>query len=320
MTKSDEQLYLEDEKAIENDFKKYMFHPMRDKVFAGLLINKELCELVIYAVTGTAFTVQDIRPQYYEYGELDQGRAIILDIKAISPGGTVCNLEVQVKYYSGGAHENRVVFHGSRLLSKQLKIGEGFDAVRPVIVVFFNFESASKAFIRHISLIDENGALYSNLLHIYEINTMENSLAGQGQEFIKIFSFFLLYACEQEKFYKKLAIEGISPENHTVKMLIRLYNALIGNDKVKEELKIMEMTSEDRTFLATRNFADVLEKGREEGLERGLEKGIKIGIGTTLSIIRDLQANKSVKEIAELYKISIQQVEEIQSTLNPHTA
>jgi hypothetical protein len=164
VSKSDEQRYLEDAKALENDFKKYMYHPMRDKVFAGLLINKELCESVVSAVTGMTFAIQDVQPQYYEYGELDKGRVIILDIKAIDPNGVVCNLEVQVKYYPGGAHENRVVFHTCRLLSKQLRSGEGFDEVRPVTVIFFNFESASKDFVRNINLRDDKGALYSSLV------------------------------------------------------------------------------------------------------------------------------------------------------------
>ena len=324
MIKSDEQLYLEDVKALESDFKKYMYHPMRDKVFAGLLLNKDLCELVISAVTSLSFTVQDVLPQYYEYGELDKGRIIILDIKAFDPNGVVCNLEVQVKYYKGGEHENRVVFHACRLLSKQLHSGEDFDAVRPVIVIFFNFESASKDFIRHICLKDDNGSNYSDLVRMHEINTMENTRAKPDQEFVKIFSFFLLHACEREKFFKKLAAEGISYEHETVKMLLRLYDILIGNEKVKEDLKIMEMTIEDKIFLATRNFADVLEKGREEGIvvgiEKGREEGIEIGFGTTLSIMRDLNENKPINEIAELYKISVQKIEEIQAAMKPYTA
>ena len=305
MTKSDEQRYLEDVKALENDFKKYMYHPMRDKVFAGLLINKELCESVIYAVTGVSLSVQDVRPQYYEFGELDQGRNIILDIKATDPNGVVCNLEIQVKYYPGGTHENRVVFHACRLLSKQLLRGEGFDKVRPVSVIFFNFESASEDFIRHIALKDDKGLLYSSLMQMYEINTMENSKDETQYEFERIFSLFLLYACEQEKFFGKLEAAGISREHETVKMLLRFYDILIGDEKVKEELKIMDMTSDDKIFLATRNYADVLEKGREEGK--------KSGVGTVLSIMHDLYEHKPIKEIAAKYNISIQEVEEIQA-------
>ena len=282
-----------------------MYHPMRDRVFAGLLMNKGLCESVIYAVTGLTFTVQDVRPQYCEFGELDQGRVIILDIKAVDPNGVACNLEVQVKYYPGGTHENRVVFHACRLLSKQLRRGEGFDKVRPVSVIFFNFESTSEDFIRHITLRDDKGSLYSNLMQMYEINTMENSKAKAQHNFVKIFSIFLLYACEQEKFYSKLAAEGISNDHEIVMMLMQYYDILTKNEKVKEELKIMEMTSDDKIFLVTRNYADILEKG--------MEKGKEIGVGTVLSVMRDLSEHKPINEIAALYNISIQKVEEIQA-------
>ena len=97
---------------------------------------------------------------------------------------------------------------------------------------------------------------------------------------------------------------------------MRLYDTLIGDEKVKEELKIMEMTGEDKVFLATKNFADVLEKGREEGRTEGIE----IGFDTSLSIIRDLNAHKPTSEIAELYKISIRKVEEIQTAMKSVTA
>ena len=126
--------------------------------------------------------------------------------------------------------------------------------------------------------------------------------------------------CEREKFFKKLAAEGISYEHVTVKMLLRLYDILLRDDKVKEELKIMEMTAEDKIFLATKNFADVLEKGREEGKAEGREEGIEIGFGTTLSIMRDLNEHKPINEIAALYEISIQKVEEIHAAMRQYTA
>jgi predicted transposase/invertase (TIGR01784 family) len=322
VTQTDEQRYLEDTKALERDFKKYMFHPMRDKVFAGLLLDKDLCESVIHAVTGVPFAVQDIIAQHYEHGELAQGRTIVLDIKATNPDGVVCNLEVQVRYYKGGAHENRVVFHASRLLSKQLKASEDFDAVRPVIVIFFNFESASQDFIRHISLKDDKGALYSGLIKMHEVNTMEILRAKTRRNFVKIFSCFLLYACERDKFYKKLKEEGISQQNKTVKRLMLAYYALTGDEKVKKELSVM--TAEDKVFLATRNYADVLATGREEGIEIGVEKcvekGVEIGISKTLSIIRDLHERKPVNEIIELYKVTMEKVEEIQAAMKLNMA
>jgi len=200
-----------------------------------------------------------------------------------------------------------------------------------VIVIFFNFESASKDFVRHIFLKDDTGSVYSSLMQMHEINTMENSKAEADQEFVKIFSFFLLYACDRDKFYKKLSTEGIDYEHEAVKMLMRSYDILVGDEKIKEELKIMEMTADDKLFLATRNFADVLEKGREEGreeaskkyadvLEKGREEGIEIGVGTTLSIIRDLNEHKPINEIAAQYKISIQKIEEIQNAMKLYTA
>ena len=190
MHKNEEVKHLES-KELEADFKKYMYHPMRDKVFAGLLLDNKLCEEVINAVTGVNFITHEIHPQYYEPGELHLGRAIILDIKAVDPGGAVCNIEVQVNYFPGGAHEKRIVFHAGRLLSKQLKTGEDFINVRPVYIIFFNFESASNVFIKHINLKDESGLVYSDILQIYEINTMENEKATPDQLFIKIFSLFL---------------------------------------------------------------------------------------------------------------------------------
>jgi predicted transposase YdaD len=225
------------------------------------------------------------------------------------------NLEVQVKYYPLGEHENRVVFHGCRLLSKQLRSGENFYQVRPVIVIFFNFESASKDFVKHISLKDESGLLYSELIRLYEVNTMETVSAKPDQQLVKIISYFLLYACEREKFFRKLAVEGITHENETVKLLMRFYDRLTRDNKIKEDLKIMEMTVDDKVFLFSRNYAEAIEKGFLEGIERGKLEGIEKGVGTTLSIIQALNQNKSVTEIAEMYNISAEKVKEIQKAV-----
>jgi len=85
----------------------------------------------------------------------------------------------------------------------------------------------------------------------------------------------------------------------------------------------LDMTMEYELFPATRNYADVLEKGREEGREIARKKytdAVERDIDKTLSIIRDLNEHKSINEIAAIHKISIQTVEEIQATLKLNTS
>ena len=85
----------------------------------------------------------------------------------------------------------------------------------------------------------------------------------------------------------------------------------------------MEMTPDCKRFPATRNYADVLEKGREEGREIARKKytdAVERDIDKTLSIIRDLNEHKSINEIAAIHKISIQTVEEIQTALKLYTS
>ena len=80
----------------------------------------------------------------------------------------------------------------------------------------------------------------------------------------------------------------------------------------------MEMTVEDRIFLATRNFAEVRQEGKEEGKEEGIEEGIDIGVGATLQIIRDLYEDTPLEKIAALRQMSVEKVKEIQSALAGH--
>ena len=61
-------------------------------------------------------------------------------------------------------------------------------------------------------------------------------------------------------------------------------------------------------------------EGRNEGREEGMEQGRELGFGISAAVIRALQAETPVQEIAEQYRVSVDKIEELQSVLRLYSA
>lgn len=216
----------------------------------------------------------------------------ILDIKATLNENTIVDIEMQM------VNEHNIIkrslFYAGKMIAEQLKVGEMYKQLKPVIVIFimdfnyFNFDeyiTESKIVLekhREYELTDNIKLCYVELPKFRKSDNIENNKTSHWLTFLD---------GEKQEELKK-----VMSENNLVK-------------KANEELEYLSGDEEARRMAELRlkykrEMASMKNDGIEIGMEIGKKQGIKEGIKEGQKRKQNEIAKKMIKKGIEIDIIS----------------
>lgn len=248
---------------------------MDDLLMSAVLQNKKCAELVLRIILGDpGLEVQEVHTQ--ETVSSLYGRAIRMDVKAISSDRRLCNIEVQRK--DAGAVPKRARYNGSLLDANTALPGDAYGKLPEQYVILITANDVMKGGlpIYHIErVILETGELFGDGSHIIYVN-------GKKQDDTPLGKLMQDFWCKNPKNMHYLELAA---ENRRLK-------------ETEEGMKQMESVA-DRIFVEGRI------EGREEGREEGRKEGRKEG-----------REEGNISTLYELYKDGLLSLENILAKVN----
>jgi predicted transposase/invertase (TIGR01784 family) len=234
----------------------------------------------------------------YQLPKLRGGKVSIIDVKATDQTGRYYIVEMQVGELDGFA--KRVLFYFSKAYSEQIKRGDFYRKLRPVIfvgILDYSFSANSKYISRH---------------QIRDVETHEQLLQDVEFNFIELPKFTKqLHELENlaEKwiyFIKNAEDLEVIPDDVEDEGLKTAYEEANKHTWTAEELEAYDyvfMREEDERA----KFDKATQKAKQEGMKEGMEKG-KIEIAKKM-----LQHGTSIKIVADLIGLTMEQINQMQS-------
>ena len=205
----------------------------------------------------------------------------ILDIKLHTKSGRVLDVEIQVLEVP--QMSERIIFYTSKMLTEQIRKGDSFDAIKPVISIIimdFNLIKDSDHYHNSYRLYDNN--TQSLLTDLVQVDTLELRKLPKETDNTNLFDWLSFLKAEREEEYAMLAAK--SPVLH------KAYGVL------------KELSQDERV----RMIEEAREKQRRDEASRlrgAFQQGEK---NTIINVIKNaLTMNMSIDDIAKLVKLSI---------------
>ena len=256
---------------------KKLLDPKNDYVFKRIFgyvgnedITKGLLSAILEDVTIESLTLdcKEILEQ-----DLKNDKFGILDIRAIIDNSVQCNIEMQM--IDRKDIENRILFYWSKLYSKSIKIGEGYNkAQRTIIILFSNYELSSL----------EKVEKYFTKWHICEDKYKDIILTKNLEIYIIELPKYKKYAKEKTKLSTWVKFIE-SPE--VIDM-----SDIENNEALEKAKKVLNEISDDEKeeYLAEQRLMYIMDQKAIEAA--GFDKGERHGIKET--------AKKLLKEKVEI--------------------
>lgn len=220
------------------------------------------------------------------YGERDEDKDSVLDIKALTDSNEIIDIEVQNKNLS--FYCDRSVYYGGRLVNSALEKGEKYDRMKKSIVISIvngtMFPETSKLHtVFRLREIEDGIQLSDRLeLHFLELDKILPNAPVEHLDPVEKLAAYLKFAGDETKedYIQNLIQSG----GDAIKMTEQLFRALT------EDEIAYERNERKLKFELDRNTE--LSLARKEGLELGEELGlIKL-------VCRKLAKNKQALQIA----------------------
>jgi predicted transposase/invertase (TIGR01784 family) len=244
----------------------------------------------------------------------------VLDLRATMDDGTKVNIEVQLRDVSN--MDRRSLFYWSREYVDGINKGQEYDELPRVIAI--NILGAE------FLSIDEMHATF----HLWEDNNKDYMLTNALElHFIDMVKFRRLKKkdIEHNHLHRWLTFLDKNEKKEIITKVIEMDTAIA---KAQEKISFVSQDSEmfreyQMREMATRDYNSSVNKAKQEGEQRGKQKGIAIGkqegiaigkqegiaIGEQNSkiknVLRLFQKGKSIEEIAELFDLSVDEVNDI---------
>ena len=236
------------------------------------------------------------------YGERDEDKDSVLDIKALTDSNEIIDIEVQNKNLS--FYCDRSVYYGGRLVNSALEKGEKYDKMKKSIVISIVngtlFPETGKLHtIFQLREIEEDIQLSDRLeLHFLELGKILPNTPVDHLDSVEKLAAYLKFAGDETKedYIQNLIQSG----GDAIKMTEQLFRALT-EDEIAYERNERKLKFElDRNTELSLAKKEGIEQGIEQGLEQGLEQGIEQGEELTLikQVCRKLILGKPVSQIA----------------------
>ena len=239
---------------------------------------------------------------------------IILDIRAVDGSGHEYDIEMQVRRFEH--YPRRSLFYLCRMYGDQLKSGEDYSELHPVIGIHFLdytlFPDAPDFHYRfhlrdtrypHLILTDDLS------LHIFELPRIEQHMQALGsREPVDLLGWLHFFNHAQEGGEKNMKDHYKNPMIHRA---LDALQALSADEKTRELAERREKALKDEAM-----FLNEAKKiGREEGRKEGLKEGRKEGKKETAINLLKLGV-LPIDQIAEATGLSVREIENVKSSLS----
>jgi predicted transposase/invertase (TIGR01784 family) len=233
---------------------------------------------------------------------------IILDIHAVDESGREYDIEMQVR--KRGAYTERALYYLCKIYAAQLKSGEDYSRLNPVIGIhFLNYEQFPDYDDFHFCFVLRD-IRYPDLkltddfvLHIFELPGVEKAVkqkSHQGLEWLRFFN----HVHEEEG--------EVMKEQYNNPMIHKAYDVLktLSDDEIiRHRARIREQAMINEAIFMDRERKEAKEEGRKEGKEEGRKEQSK---NTARKMIAK---GMDIGVIAELTELDIKEVEQLSREL-----
>jgi predicted transposase/invertase (TIGR01784 family) len=262
-----------------------LLSPIQDLVFKRIFGDARNAD-ILASLLSSILQLPEGEYEHLELGdphilpETDDGKLAILDVKVKTKSGIILDIEVQVFYVQ--AMRARVLYYGCDLITNQMKRGDNYARVKPVIsIVIADFdlvpEESDYHNVYHI-MNDKSHKIFSSLLEIHTIELQKFPLDGDRTPLADWLQFL--------KTQNGGEINMIAQTNPMVKKAVGILVELSADEKLREQVRAREKALHD--------YNSLMEDAQEFGLKRGLEEGQAIGRA---------EERKKWLELAEKYSI-----------------
>ena len=223
----------------------------------------------------------------------------ILDLGVELENGEYINIEIQLRDYHN--IEERTTFYAGKKISEQMKAGEGYKNLKPVIIIAildYEFIELPEYVTETVRVAAEHrGYELNNSVKYYYIEL--SKFRKQNPDMTKPLNQWLSFLDME----RGDLLEMASKENKNVKKAMENYEVLTGDAEVKRlaEIRLMSKLEEKSALLTA----------REEGIKKGKEEGRKEG---KLEIAKNLLKEKiPIEKIAKVTGLSEKELKELTS-------
>ncbi len=257
----------------------------------------------------------------FQLPKLSQGRVTIVDVRAVDQAGRSFIIEMQVADVDG--FDKRVLYYTSRGYADQIKRGDFFRDLNPVI------------FIGVLDFVQTQNPKYISRSQVRDVETNEQTLKDVEFTFIELPKFkkelseVTTLTDKWIYFIKNSENLDVVPDNVNDKGLKTAYvEANIGTWTTEELAAYDYAFMQEETARAVFDKAvqkglakakkQLLEKGRKEGIEKGLKEGIEKGREEGMekgveeerakTVKKLYQKKKTPEEIADLLDMTLDKI------------
>jgi predicted transposase/invertase (TIGR01784 family) len=224
-------------------------------------------------------------------------KASILDIKAIDENGRIYDLEIQ--NIGNESFVNRTLYYWARSYADQLKSGEEYMTLKPVIcinILGFNlFPDVSKIHSCFMAMEKDKPELALNdhfQIHFIELEKLPAGQSSVADQLRKWIVFFLKEGKETDMLKYALT------DNLVIQKAHECFRQFTADDELRTLAEAREKALRDQLNLI--RFAEI--KGREEGREEGAHK-------RALMLARRLKdRGMDLKEISEVTELPLEEI------------
>ena len=279
------------------------------KMFFGKKENEKYLISFLKAVLNTNITKAEVQQEVGVLPIMKEGKTGRLDIKATIDGGKIVNIELQLR--DNRDIKERTTLYGSMLLLEQLKRGDKYKKIKPVILI---------------------NILNYNILDVPEYHTETVTVAKEHKDY-EVINEVKYHFIELPKFRKsKPELENelecwlalIDSEDRRLIEMAKKKSEIIeeANDEIEKilsdeeiralnlRLQLWEMDQESAKSYAYEQGENAGKiKGRAEGEARGKDIGEK---EATIKIAKEMKSNGlDTETICKITKLSKEKIEKL---------
>lgn len=246
----------------------------------------------------------------YQAPRIEGMKESFLDVKAQLANGTTVIIEMQVLNVLG--FKKRVLYNAAKAFSTQLKTGQSYDLLNPVIALtitdFDMFEHSEKVISRYQLKEKDELTNYSDDIELVfaELPKFKKDL-DELQTLSDKWLYFLKEANHLESVPETLDQEAAISSAFEVAMQSRL------TQDEMETLEKQAMFIHDSRNAILLAQQQAIQQGRKEGLEEGKREGLEEGKREEkIAIARSLLNKLSTSDISQATGLTVEEIEALQ--------
>ena len=286
-------------------------NPKTDFAFKKIFSSTDSKDILISFLNALLYDGQPIIEDLeiidpYSAPSISSLKDTFLDVKARITGNKLVIIEMQVLNVI--AFDKRVIYNAAKTFFTQLKAGQGYSRLNPVIALtitdFQMFPHRNKV-ISHFTFADmEDSFVYPDKpleLVFVELPNFQKQLA----ELETITDKWIYFMKETNSLERVPETMGEVPE---IQKAFRIANVANLSLKELEDLEKQQMFLEDQRGAILKGIEEGREQGLQEGLQQGLEEGLQQGLkeGQVRFILRQLE--RRLGAISPEYQTLIRQL------------